>query len=98
GAQRMRQIILDLLNYSRAGSIVDDPTEIDLNIVVNDIMKLHDSLITELGATINSEKLPKVWGHKTPIYQIFQNLINNALKYTQEHVKTLIEIRANDQP
>ena len=98
GAQRMRQIILDLLDYSRAGSTDENLTEIDLNSVVKEIWALQSKLVVELNAKIKFDNLPKIRAHRTPIKQIIQNLINNALKYTRDGVQPIIEISANDQP
>jgi PAS domain S-box-containing protein len=82
GAKRMRQIILDLLEFSRVGKSDEKKTEIDINEIVDEIKILHSKQILELEATINHMQLPTIIGMKTPIRQIFQNLIGNALKYS----------------
>lgn len=81
GAKRMRQIILDLLEYSRMGRISEENEAVDINEVVSEARLLYRKKIDELKATIDSDKLPTIVAAKSPVRQLFQNLINNALTY-----------------
>jgi PAS domain S-box-containing protein len=81
GAKRMRHIILDLLEYSRAGKSNEKLKDIDINDVIQEIEILHSQQILELNASIIKTNLPIIHTHKTPIRQVFQNLISNGLKY-----------------
>jgi PAS domain S-box-containing protein len=81
GANRMRTIILDLLEYSRVNRFDDEPDLIDLNLLVNDICKLYKNQISSKKARITYPSLPIIKFSKTPLLQIFNNLIGNALKY-----------------
>ena len=81
GAVRMRQIILDLLEYSRVGRHGYDMQLIDLNELIAETVHLNKPLIEESNAIINWGDLPTIKGAKTPLQQVFQNLISNALKY-----------------
>jgi len=83
GAKRMRQMILDLLEFSRAGRNIDKPGEVDLNVVVKDILSLHQRQVEETGAVIKTQKLPTLAVPESAIRQVFQNLISNSLKYNQ---------------
>jgi len=94
GAKRMRQIILDLLEYSRAGKSEDPFTDINTQELVEEILLLYKTRIEELHATIIFHDLPVVVAHKTPLRQVFQNLISNSLKYHQKDVAPRIEIKA----
>ena len=94
GAKRMRQIILDILEYSRIGKTQENLRAIDLNEIVNEVITLHGKQIEELHAIIKKEKLPIIQGYKTPFRQIFQNLISNALKYHRAGVPPEIKIGA----
>jgi len=84
GAKRMRQIILDLLDFSRVGRMEEDPEEVDFNKLLNEILALYRRQIEELNAKISFEKLPLVQTYKTPLRQVFQNLIGNSLKYHKQ--------------
>ena len=98
GAKRMRQIILDLLEFSRVGSAGDNPEEVDLNKLVNDILPLYRKQIEEKKAIINVAVLPILHTHKVPIRQVFQNLISNALKYVKPGVCPSISIEFKEEP
>ncbi len=92
GAQRMRQIILDLLEYSKVGRAEQDPENIDLNELVDEIRILFRSQIQQKSADLYVDKLPVVKGHVSPMRQVFQNLIGNALKYTRTGVPPQVYI------
>ncbi len=84
GAKRMRQIILDLLEFSRTGRIEDAANNIDLNDIVREVILLCQTQVKETKATVRFENLPSLVTHHTSLRQVFQNLVSNALKY---HVK-----------
>jgi PAS domain S-box-containing protein len=92
GARRMRRIILDLLDFSKVGKTDDDLFSVDFNDLINEILTLYESNIEELKAHIIFENLPTLQTFKTPVSQIFQNLISNALKYHKPDEAPLIEI------
>ncbi len=81
GAKRMRQMILDLLEFSRAGRNIDRPEKVNLNTLINDILSLYQKQIEETGAVVEVSDLPTLAIPKTGIRQVFQNLISNSLKY-----------------
>lgn len=82
GATRMRQIILDLLDYSRIGKGDIALSDIDLNRILDEIWDTFRTLVDESQATLVIEApLPVIRSLETPIRQVFQNLISNSLKY-----------------
>jgi len=81
GAKRMRQIILDLLEFSRVGRTVNKKEPIDLNELVEEVEGLYRKQIDESGATIDVVPLPTLMSYRAPVRQVFQNLISNGLKY-----------------
>lgn len=97
GGKRMRQIILDLLEYSRVGKTKEDSKEVDLNEVVDEVTQLFRKLIADTKAKIEVEDLPVVEGFESPYLQIFQNLIDNALKYRSPDRDPEISITCKDQ-
>jgi signal transduction histidine kinase len=92
----MRQIILDLLDYSRVGRTMNDRENIDLNELVGDIKILFRKEIEEKNAVIEFSKLPLLTGYSAPLRQVFQNLIGNALKYCKEDIPVNIKITADE--
>ena len=96
GALRMRQIILDLLDFSRIGKYEDKIKLVDLNQVVQEVLETHRNRINESQATIKNNGLPALLTIESPMIQIFHNLINNALKYHRPGVHPEVIIEAND--
>lgn len=97
GATRMRQIILDLLEFSRIGRIKENTQDVDINLIVENILVLNSRLIDEKQARVNYEFLPTVNSQKTPLQQVFQNLINNSLKYQKPNQRPEINIQVEDK-
>lgn len=91
---RLRAIIDSLLAYSRIDAKVET-TDVDLNAVLTDICESLSLAVKDRGATIEVGPLPTVNGAKVHFTQLFQNLIGNALKYT-DNMKPLIRLKATD--
>jgi light-regulated signal transduction histidine kinase (bacteriophytochrome) len=96
GATRMQQIITDLLEFSKVGKTEDKLEVVDLNVLVTEIIALQSRHIEEKTATINIAPLPIINTFKAPIRQVFQNLINNSLKYCKDDVPPTINIICTD--
>ncbi|MCC5914399.1 MAG: PAS domain S-box protein [Balneolaceae bacterium] len=92
GARRMRQIILDLLDYSRAGYREPEMEEIDLNNLLKEVSTLHGKTIRETGASLEWDEMPVIVASEGSIKQVFQNLIGNALKYHEPGQKPVVRI------
>ncbi len=97
-ANRMRKLITDLLEYSRAGRYVTEEVSVDLNDTVRNILEDLEIQINEKQASINIDKLPKIQGHSGDWRMVFQNLISNALKFSEENSKPIIHIRYEVAP
>jgi len=92
GAKRMRQIILDLLDFSRVGTSEDDLEQVDFNKLIDEILTLYRRQIDEQHAEVVLGHLPTIKTYKTPIRQVFQNLVSNSLKYHRKGVSPIIHI------
>ena len=97
GAERMRKLILDLLEYSRVGSNREGFEETDLNRLLNEMLGFFGRLIADTGAVITIGPMPVIWANKTQISQLFQNLVGNAIKYSGDKVPE-ISISYTDEP
>ncbi|SKB33764.1 PAS domain S-box-containing protein [Salegentibacter holothuriorum] len=96
GAKRMRQIILDLLEFSRVGRTEDKLETVDINDVLDDVKHLYRKKISDKNVNIVTEDLPVIEAPKSPIRQVFQNLIGNSIKYSKEGVNPEIKIKFNE--
>jgi PAS domain S-box-containing protein len=97
GAKRMRQIILDLLEYSRVGRTESQQEHVNLNVLIDEIKILCSKQINEKKAVITVAHLPTLISYETPLRQVFQNLISNALKYVKPNAaSTTINISVQE--
>ncbi|EOZ98758.1 Phytochrome, two-component sensor histidine kinase [Indibacter alkaliphilus LW1] len=96
GAKRMKQIILDLLEYSRAGRLTEQLEKVNLNSLLEDYQILRNRLITEKGVKINMGTLPVVETYKAPMLQTLHCLMDNAIKYTKEGVRPEVSVDSED--
>ncbi|MEX2600791.1 MAG: PAS domain S-box protein [Balneolaceae bacterium] len=97
GAKRMRQIILDLLEFSRVGRVESEREEVDLNELIHEVLSLNRKLIEESDANIKLDQLPVITAAKSPIRQLFQNLIQNAIKYQDNGTRPVIQITCQER-
>lgn len=96
GAKRMRQIILDLLEFSRVGKNENRHEKVDLNTIIEEIILLFRKQIEEKKAKINYEALPILQSCAAPLRQVFQNLISNSLKYSSPDIAPIINISCSN--
>lgn len=82
GAQRMKALIQDLLAYSRVGTQGGEPVATDPDPVLNEVVQDFRLRIQESGAEVRRESLPDVQVDPAQLRQLFQNLLENALKFS----------------
>jgi len=97
GARRMRRIILDLLDFSLVGKHEESAVKVPLHSVIEEVKILLHRDIEESGARIMYEDLPVLKCARTPLVQIFQNLISNAIRYARTGVAPRVEISAEER-
>jgi PAS domain S-box-containing protein len=83
GAKRMKKIILDLLDYSRAGQVTGEMEKVNLDEIVKDYLYLRNKLFTEKQAKLLMDSLPAVRVYKVPLIQTLHSLLDNAVKYSR---------------
>ena len=97
GANRMQNMIDELLAYSRVRTQGEEFTETDANAVLTETLQSLELQIDESGATVTSDDLPSVEADRSQLGQLFQNLIGNAIDHAGTptiHVSS--EIRGDD--
>ncbi|AZQ63184.1 PAS domain S-box protein [Flammeovirga pectinis] len=91
-AERMQQLISDLLRFSRISSKAKPFVSIDLNNVLTDVISDLEIAINESGADLRTVELPTIKGDETQMRQLFQNLISNAIKFRKSDQHPIISI------
>ena len=81
GANKMKSLVFDLLEYSRLSSAAKDYAEVDLNIIFQEVKEKLQQIIDEAGAIITSVHLPVVIADRKQMLQLFEHLLGNALKF-----------------
>jgi PAS domain S-box-containing protein len=91
--EKMDQLISDVLEYSSVNSENRTKVEVNLNEVIEDIFQIvyvPDHIKIELKTSF-----PSIIGNRARLQQLFQNLISNALRYTDKK-EGRIEISCKD--
>lgn len=91
-SERMKMIITDLLQYSQINYAKEQIEKIDLNVMLGNVRSDLELIISQKGATINSDVLPVIEGIPVQINQLFYNLLSNALKFSREGIPPVINI------
>jgi light-regulated signal transduction histidine kinase (bacteriophytochrome) len=81
GAERLRHLIEDLLEYSRAERVELAPELVDLNREVREVLESLNAATTEAGAQIEVASLPSLSADPRLLRPLLQNLLTNALKF-----------------
>lgn len=84
GAHHMRDLIRDVLAYSRAartGSVESAP--VDSNSVIGEVCNSLKAVISEKKVDLQIGPLPVVRADPVMLSQLFQNLIDNGIKFSK---------------
>ena len=84
GAARMKQLIEDLLAYSRVGTRGRDPEPTDAQGALDQALANLRAAVESSGAAVTHDALPMVRADASQLVQLFQNLIGNAIKFHGE--------------
>ncbi len=98
GAVRMQRLINDLLAYSRVGTRGKSFEEVSLDGIMDQAIENLQLAIRDKHATVTHDPMPTVYGDAGQLTQVFQNLIDNAIKFSGDkppnvHVWATIEGR-----
>ena len=90
---KMQQLLNDLLELSRIGRLMNEPQDIRFGQLVHEVLELLHGQIHELGVQMVVEKdLPDVYGDRQRLFEVVQNLVDNAVKFMGDQPAPRIDI------
>ena len=93
-AQRMTNLIQDLLEFSRVGMRGDTFQTVQLTEIIREVLGDLELLLSESGGRVDLDSICEIEADPLQMRQLFQNLIGNALKFHREDVPPIIRIRS----
>jgi len=91
-ANRMQEMINDLLSYSRVTTRPNPFTETDLNAVVKEAVSDLEARIDKENGKVEISKLPVIKGDRVQLRQLITNIVGNGLKYHKPGVPPVVKI------
>ena len=92
-ADKMGSLLKNLLELSRLGRFANPPELVSLKELANEALELVHGKLEQRGVEIHvHQDLPEVYGDRTRLLQVLQNLIDNAVKYMGDEPEPRIEI------
>ncbi|MFW5725662.1 MAG: sensor histidine kinase, partial [Bacteroidota bacterium] len=90
---KMQQLLEDLLKLSRIGKVVDQNERFSMSLAANEAHELLHGLMREKNCRIDIQQdMPEVEAGKARIRELFQNLLENAVKFTRHPDATEIKV------
>ncbi|MGQ0739968.1 MAG: sensor histidine kinase [Bacteroidota bacterium] len=96
GANRMKKLILDLLEYSKFSSSGKNLSDTDMNDVLKQVSGLLSKRLRDINGRLIAHPLPVVFADPALITQLFENLVDNALKYRGDNAP-IIQINCSEK-
>jgi signal transduction histidine kinase len=86
-----------VLRYAGMDGFLQDIETVDLNNIIQTVETDLEMIIQKKNAVIKRDGLPKIEGYPVLIYQLFYNLISNALKFSKTEIHPIIEITYSEE-
>lgn len=97
GVKRMHQMISDLLDLSKIDTKTKEFPRTNMREVIDDALLNLKNIISENKAEVTIEDMPIIDVDKYQITRLFQNLIDNAIKFHKKDIPPKIHISAKKE-
>lgn len=92
-ADRMQELLEDLLELARVGRTLKGPEKIEFADLVQEVVEILQGQINARAADLRIQKqMPAVYGDRRRLVEALQNLVDNAVKYSANQAHPVIEI------
>jgi len=92
-ADKMARLLAELLELSRIGRLMNPPLAVALTDLAREAVQLVTGPIVENGVAVEiDEAMPVVYGDRVRLLEVYQNLIDNAVKFMGRQPEPCIEV------
>lgn len=95
--ERMRSLIDDVLMYSRLEKKVPEFDTVEIQVIYDEVLEVLHQSIQESQAVITHDSLPAIYCIPNLIHEVFQNLLENALKFHRKGVTPRIHLSVDSK-
>lgn len=92
GTKRMEQLVKGILEHATVSYSTRKFENVEVEKALEDACANLQVKITETGATVTHDELPRLIANKIQLTQLFQNLIGNALKFQRADKPPVIHV------
>ncbi|MFN5148005.1 MAG: ATP-binding protein [Flavobacteriia bacterium] len=97
GAHRMKMLIKDMLDFSRADRLnLGEPEEVEISDIIDDLKISLSRLLQETNTELTVERIPTINAFSAPLRQVLQNLLVNGINYQPKGQVPCIQIYSNE--
>jgi PAS domain S-box-containing protein len=94
-AEKMHLLLDELLELSRIGRLMNPPVDVPLSELAHEAASLVAGRIAGRGVTVDiAPDLPTVYGDRIRLRELFENLIDNAVKFMGDQPHPRVEVGA----
>ena len=96
---KMQRLLDELLELSRIGRLINPPEIVPFSILAQEAADLAAGRVAERGVTLEiMPDLPSIYGDRTRLLEVLQNLIDNAVKFMGDQAQPRVTIGLRTDP